>query len=111
MYTEQFNTQHKTGLQRLDNNEGRVYTNERQVETEDPETGEKKTVWMYDVYEVMDATTPAKVKNSVITSEHPFGDETKILRKTLKKVLERNSLLDDPDFKEFKEYNEFCESL
>lgn len=111
MYQEQFAERHQTGLQRLDNNEGRVYTNERKLKVEDPETGITKTVWAYDVYEVSDARSAAKVKNSVITSEHPFGDEKKILRKTLAKILKASGQYDAEDFSEFKAYNEFCESL
>jgi len=110
MYQEESSTPIQLGLHRLDNNEGRVYTNERTEEREDPETGEK-TVYVYDVYEVLDARSTAKVKNSVITQEHPFGDEEKILRKTLAKVLRASALYDAPEFAEFKAYNEFCESL
>ena len=111
MYQEESSTPIQPGLHRLDNNEGRVYTNERTEEREDPETGEKKAVYVYDVYEVTDARSSAKVKNSIITEEHPFGDEKKILRKTLAKVLRASALYDAPEFSEFKAYNEFCESL
>lgn len=111
MYQEESSTPIQLGLHRLDNNEGRVYTNEREEQREDPETGEKKTVYVYDVYEVLDARSTAKVKNSVITQEHPFGDEEKILRKTLAKVLRASALYDAPEFADFKAYNEFCESL
>jgi len=63
------------------------------------------------VYEVTDARDPHKVKNDVIENAHPFGDETKILRKTLAKVLKAQGEYDSEDYAEFKQYNEFCESV
>ena len=55
--------------------------------------------------------TAAELKNETVTSEHPFGDETKILRKTLAKVLKGFNLYDSEDYAEFKAYNEFVEKL
>ena len=73
--------------------------------------GEERTVWLYDVYEVSDARDPHKVKNEVIEDIHPDGDETKILRKTLAKVLKAQGVYDAPEYVEFKAYNEFAESV
>ena len=67
--------------------------------------------YVYDVYEVNDARDPHQVKNDVIENEHPFGDETKILRKTLAKVLKAQGTYDSADYAEFKQYNEFCEAV
>lgn len=112
MRTERFNEPHKQGLEKLTgDNTGLVYCNERTEQVTEPETGEKRTEYVYDVYEVNDARDPHKVKDEVISSEHPFGDETKILRKTLAKVLKESEQYDVDDFKEFKQYNEFCESI
>ncbi len=112
MYEERFTEPHKQGLERLTgDNSGRFFCNERTEQVEDPETGEMRTEYVYDVYEVDDARTKAKTKNSVITSAHPFGDETKILRKTAAKILKADGAYDSEDFAEFKEYNEFCDNL
>jgi len=111
MRTERFYEQKPTGLVKLTgDNTGLVYTNER-TEQESAEEGGERTVYVYDVYEVSDARDPHKVKNDVIESEHPFGDETKILRKTLAKMLKASKKYDTDDFAEFKAYNEFCESV
>lgn len=112
MRTERFNEPHKQGLEKLTgDNTGLVYCNERAERVTEPETGEERTEYVYDVYEVSDARDPHKVKDAVISSEHPFGDEKKILRKTLAKVLKELGQYDVDDFKEFKQYNEFCESI
>lgn len=117
MYTEQFQERHKKGVVRFTgSNRGLLYTNERQVEVEQApqeEGGETAivTMWEYDVYEVEDARFPGSAKNQTIESEHPFGDETKILRKTLAKVLKKLSEYDSSDYEEFKRYNEFCEGI
>lgn len=112
MRTERFNEPHKQGLEKLTgDNTGLVYCNERVERVTEQETGEERTEYVYDVYEVSDARDPHKVKDSVISSEHPFGDETKILRKTLAKMLKELGQYDVDDFKEFKQYNEFCESI
>jgi hypothetical protein len=87
-----------------------VYCNER-TEVVTDEEGNEKTEYIYDVYEVSDARDPHKVKNDVIESEHPFGDEMKILRKTLAKVLKAQGEYDSEYYAEFKQYNEFCESI
>ena len=111
MRTERFNEQQQLGLHKLTgDNTGLVYTNER-TEQEPTEEGGEREVWLYDVYEVSDARDPHKVKDEVIESEHPFGDETKILRKTLAKVLKDSGKYDDAEFAEFKAYNEFAESV
>ena len=111
MRREQFYEQHKQGLERLTgDNTGLFYTNER-VETVTDEEGIEKTVFVYDVYEVSDTRDPHKVKDEIIEDEHPFGDETKILRKTLAKILKDSGRYDDAEFAEFKKYNEFCESV
>ena len=111
MRQERFNEPHKLGLERLTgDNTGLVYTNERSEVVTDEE-GREHTEWVYDVYEVSDARDPHKVKNDVINGEHPFGDELKILRKTLAKMLKAAGTYDSPDFAEFKAYNEFAESI
>lgn len=111
MYTERFTEPHKQGLERFTNsNAGRFFTSERTEQVTDPETQEKHTEYVYDVYEVADCRDPHKVKNGVITDVHPFGDETKILRKTIRKMLSEAKYNSD-DFAEFRAYNEFCESV
>ena len=114
MYEERFTEQHKLGLERFDgSNAGRFFTNERteQVEEQGADgTAVVKTYYVYDVYEVADCRDPHKVKDSVITEEHPFGDETKILRKTIRKMLSE-AKYNSADFAEFRTYNEFCESV
>ena len=111
MRTERFNEQQQLGLHKLTgDNTGLVYTNER-TEQEPTEEGGERTVYVYDVYEVSDARDPHKVKDEVIESEHPFGDETKILRKTLAKILKDSGKYDDAEFAEFKAYNDFAESV
>ena len=112
MYTANFPEKQALGLHKLTgDNSGEVFTNEREVKVTDPETKEERTEYQYDIYQVPDARDPHKVKDAVISSEHPFGDETKILRKTLAKVLKELGQYDVDDFKEFKQYNEFCESI
>lgn len=110
MRQERFNEPHKLGLERLTgDNTGLVYTNERSEVVTDEE-GREHTEWIYDVYEVSDARDPHKVKNDVIKGEHPFGDELKILRKTLRKLM-TDEQYNSADFAEFKAYNEFAESI
>ncbi len=111
MYEERFNEPHKLGLERFTNsNAGRFFTNERIEQVIDQETGYLKSEYIYDVYEVTDCRDPHKVKNDVISSEHPFGDELKILRKTIRKMLSETKYNSD-DFTEFRAYNEFSESV
>lgn len=112
MYEERFLEPHKQGLERFNNgdNAGRFFTNER-VEQVPDEEGNVRNEYVYDVYEVADCRDPHKVKNEVIESEHPFGDETKILRKTLAKMLKSSGQYDSEDYAEFKAYNEFAESI
>ena len=111
MRQERFLEPHKQGLERLTgDNTGLVYCNER-TEVVTDEEGNEKTEYVYDVYEVSDARDPHKVKNEVIEDIHPFGDETKILRKTLAKVLKAQGVYDAPEYAEFNAYNEFAESV
>ena len=112
MYEERFSEPHKQGLERFTNgdNAGRFFTNER-IEPVTDEEGNTRNEYVYDVYEVADCRDPHKVKNEVIESEHPFGDETKILRKTLAKMLKASGQYDSEDYAEFKAYNEFAESI
>lgn len=112
MYEERFLEPHKQGLERFNNgdNAGRFFTNER-IEQVTDEEGNTHNEYVYDVYEMEDCRDPNKVKNDVITEEHPFGDETKILRKTLAKMLKADGSYDSADFAEFKAYNEFAESV
>lgn len=111
MYTERFNEPHKLGLERFTNsNAGRFFTNERTEPVIDSETGHIRDEYVYDIYEVADCRDPHKVKNEIITSEHPFGDETKILRKTIRKMLSETKYNSD-DFAEFRAYNEFAENV
>lgn len=112
MYTERFNEPHKQGLERFNNgdNAGRFYCNERIEQVPDPETGELRNEYVYDVYEVSDCRDPHKVKNEVINAEHPFGDEIKILRKTIRKML-TDAKYNSEQYAEFKAYNEFVEGI
>lgn len=116
-YTEQFETRHKEGIVRLTgSNRGLLYANERQVEIEVPATDEggqaqKKKVWEYDVYEVNDASQPHLAKCIAIETEHPYGDEQKLLRKTLAKVLKKLGDYDSANYAEFKQYDLFCEGI
>ena len=110
MRIERFTEPHKQGLEKLTgDNTGLVYCNER-TEIVLDEDGEHLE-YVYDVYEVTDARDPHKVKDEVIENEHPFGDETKILRKTLAKLLKETGRYDLDEFSEFKAYNEFAESI
>lgn len=116
MYQVTLEKRHKTGLVRLTgSNAGLLYCNERQVEEEVPaEEGSEAVVtpmWAYDVYEIEDARFPGKAKCSAIETEHPDGDETKILRKTLTKVLKKLGDYYTDDFDEFRQYNEFAEAI
>lgn len=112
MYEERFSEPHKQGLERFNNGDkaGRFFTNER-IEQVTDEEGNPRNEYVYDVYEVADCRDPHKVKNEVIESEHPFGDETKILRKTMAKMLKASGQYDSEDYAEFKAYNEFAESI
>ena len=110
MRQERFSEPHKQGLEKLTgDNTGLVYCNER-TEVVIDENGNEKTEYVYDVYEVTDARDPHKVKNDVIENAHPFGDETKILRKTIRKML-TDTKYNSEAFAEFKAYNEFAESI
>lgn len=111
MYEERFSEPHKQGLERFNNgdNAGRFFTNER-IEQVTDEEGNERNEYVYDVYEVADCRDPHKVKDSVIEQQHPFGDETKILRKTIRKMLS-DAKYNSEDFAEFKAYNEFVESI
>lgn len=111
MRTERFTEPHKLGLERLTgDNSGLLYTNERTGTVTDPETQQERTEYIYDVYEIPDARDPHKVKNDVINSEHPHGDELKILRKTIRKML-TDTKYNSEQYAEFKAYNEFAESI
>lgn len=111
MYEERFSEPHKQGLERFNNgdNAGRFFTNER-IEQVTDEEGNERNEYVYDVYEVADCRDPHKVKDSVIEQQHPFGDETKILRKTIRKML-TDAKYNSEEFAEFKAYNEFAESI
>lgn len=111
MYEERFSEPHKQGLERFNNgdNAGRFFTNER-IEQVTDEEGNTHNEYVYDVYEVADCRDPHKVKDSVIEQQHPFGDETKILRKTIRKMLS-DTKYNSEEFAEFKAYNEFAESI
>lgn len=112
MYTANFPEKQALGLHKLTgDNSGEVLTNEREVKVTDPETQEERTEYQYDIYQVNDARDPHKVKDSVISEIHPNGDETKILRKTLAKVLKATLQYDSAEYAEFKAYNEFAESV
>ena len=112
MYTANFPEKQALGLHKLTgDNSGEVFTNEREVKVTDPETQEERTEYQYDIYQVRDARDPHKVKDSVISEIHPNGDEVKILRKTLAKVLKAQGKYDSEDYAEFKQYNEFAESV
>ena len=112
MYEERFTEPHKQGLERFNNgdNAGRFFCHERTEQVTDPDTNEERTEYIYDVYEVSDCRDPHKVKNEVINDEHPFGDELKILRKTVRKLMTDKKYESD-DFAEFRQYNEFAETI
>lgn len=112
MYEERFLEPHKQGLERFNNgdNAGRFFTNER-VEQVIDENGNTHDEYVYDVYEVNDCRDPHQVKDSVIEQQHPDGDEIKILRKTLAKMLKAQGVYDAQEYAEFKKYNEFAESI
>jgi len=111
MYKEQFDNRHKLGLERLTgDNGGRVFANERQ-ETVETEDGTTKTVWAYDVYEVSDARNPYAAKDAVIRENYPAGDEQKVVRKAITKILCHFGIYDAADFEQFKTYNELCEAV
>lgn len=112
MYEGRFKEQQTLGLHRLTgDNSGEVFTNERTEQVTDPETKEERTEYVYDVYQVSDCRDPHRVKNDVIAEIHPNGDETKLLRKTLAKLLKSTDRYNLADFSEFKAYNEFAESV
>ncbi len=112
MYEARYPEPRAIGLHRLTgDNSGEVYANERTEQVTDPETGEERTVYVYDVYQVPDARDPHKVKDAVISEIHPDGDEIKILRKTLAKMLKETGRYEQADYEEFKRYNEFAESV
>lgn len=112
MYKEIFKERQALGLHRLTgDNSGLYYTNEEEVQVPSADVGSTDKAYSYDIYEISDSRDPHKVKNEVIKSDHPFGDETKILRKTLAMMLKKSGQYDDPDFAEFKQYNEFAESI
>lgn len=112
MYTANYPEKQALGLHKLTgDNSGEVFTNEREVKVTDPETQEERTEYQYDIYQVPDARDPHKVKDSVISEIHPDGDEVKILRKTLAKVLKATLQYDSAEYAEFKAYNEFAESV
>ena len=111
MYTERFEQRHKIGLERLTGgNRGLVFCNER-TETVLDENDQETQYWVYDVYEVSDARSPKLAKNSIIDEQHPFGDENKILRKALSRVLKKLGEYESQENAEFREYDEFVESL
>lgn len=111
MYTEKFENQQKLGIIHLTgSNRGLFFTNERQEE-ENSFDGTKKLMYVYDIYELPDVRNPKKVKNDIVEDEHPYGDETKILRKSLAKILKTLNQYDSEEFKEFKLYNEFVETI
>lgn len=112
MYTQIYEEKHPLGLERLTgSNRGLFFTNEQPAKYINPSTGREKNGWQYDIYEIDDARNKGKVKNSVVEETHPFGDETKILRKTLAKVLQALDLYDTEEYAEFKNYNEFVEGV
>lgn len=112
MYTANFPEKQALGLHKLTgDNSGEVFTNEREVKVTDPDTQEERTEYKYDIYQVPNARDPHKVKDSVISEIHPDGDETKILRKTLAKVLKATLQYDSAEYAEFKAYNEFADSI
>lgn len=111
MRTERFNEPQQLGLHKLTgDNSGLVYVNERVEKVVDQETNKERDEYVYDVYEVSDSRNPHQVKNDVINGEHPCGDELKILRKTLRKLMTTEQYNSD-QYAEFKAYNEFAESL
>ena len=112
MYQEQTKERQQIGIERLSGgHRGLLRINEKEVVVVDPETNIGHTEYTYDVYEIENCGTARQVKNAVVTEEHPFGDEHKILRKTLAFVLNQMELMQDPRVAEFKSYHEFVESL
>lgn len=112
MYTERSATPMRLGLERFTRSiAGRLITNERMESVTDPETGEERTEYVYDVYDVPDARSPRAAKNVAIDEAHPNGDEHKILRKTLARVLRSTGQYDAEEHAEFRAYNELCERI
>lgn len=110
MYSEQFNSRHQLGIERLTgDNSGRLFANERMVTVE--EDGETVTKWEYDVYQVKDVRNPKAVKDEAIAANYPNGAEQKLLRQAVAKVLKTLGTYDAADFAEFKQYNELCEAV
>lgn len=112
MYKERFLSPHALGVEKLTGgNRGLYYTNETQVEVEEEGKDTPTTYYEYDVYEVDDVRNCNKVKNDLIEQVHPNGDEIKILRKTLAKLLQVQKKYDNAEFSEFKNYNELANSI
>lgn len=112
MYKERFTSPHALGVERLTgSHRGLYYTNEAQVEVEEEGKETPTTYYEYDVYEVDDVRNGNKVKNDLIEQVHPNGDEIKILRKTLAKLLQVQKKYDNTEFSEFKSYNELANGI
>lgn len=111
MYTVTHESQHPLGLHPFKgSNRGQFYSNERTTVTADEE-GNEKTLYIYDVTDIDNVSQFAKVKNTVIGDYHRDGDEFKILRKTVARLLSHSGLYDSPEFAEFKAYNDFANSI
>lgn len=116
MYQNTTFTRHALGLEKLTgSNRGLYYANEQVEQVPNPnaeEDGEEMvTQYTYDVYEVSDARFPDGVKDEVVTQRYPRDEEHKILRKTLAAVIKDLNLSDSPAFKDFRDYNDFVESI
>jgi len=114
MYQVTLSQPHALGLEKLTgSNRGLYYANEQveQVPNTNEEEGGTVPQYTYDVYEISDARFPNNVKDEVITQQFPCDREHMILRKNLAKVLKALDLYDTPEYEEFRDYNEFVESV
>lgn len=116
MYQETSFQPHALGLEKLTgSNRGLYYTNEQveQVPNPNADTDGEDLVpqYTYDVYEVEDARFPDGVKDEVVTQRYPRDKEHQLLRKFLAATLKELKLYDDNRFAEFKDYNDFVESV
>ena len=115
MYNVILDEPHKLGLEKLTgSNRGLFYINEKMMDFPSDalsDSNSAKQKYQPDVYAVEDARFSDAVKDDVITQQFPRDEEHKILRKTLANIISRLSLVDDAEFAEFKEYNDFVESI
>lgn len=122
MEKQKFSERQALGLHKFTgSNRGLYFMNEERIENPNPEydpqaedgPAAQETIveYQYDVYDISDTRLPHNVKDEVISDRYPFDEEHKLLRKTLAKLLKENDLYDTEAYQEFKDYNEFVESV